>query len=135
MTEPCPVEDSKSNGFIERTTQTLQGQVRTTIAELEARLGVKIATNSPDFSCLTVHEANILNMFEVGNHGRVPYQRLRGRKMQPDLVEFGKAVDYQPLKNLDLGKAEPRWGTGIFHGIKINSGEKAIATKEGIIKV
>ena len=55
--------------------------------------------------------------------------------MQPELVEFGEAVYFQPLKHLDLGKAEPRWGPGIFLGIKINSGENVIATKESIIKV
>ena len=42
---------------------------------------------------------------------------------------------YQPLRHLELGKAEPRWGTGIFLGIKLNTGEKIIATSEGIIKV
>ena len=55
--------------------------------------------------------------------------------MQHELVEFGEAKYFQRLKHLDLGKAEPRWGTGIFLGIKINSGEKVIATKEGMIKV
>ena len=54
--------------------------------------------------------------------------------MQPELGEFGEAVYFQPLKHLDLGEAEPRWGTDIFLGININSGEKVIATKEGIVK-
>ena len=55
--------------------------------------------------------------------------------MQTDLVEFGECVFHQPLKHLELGKAEARWGTGICLGFKINSGEEIIATDEGIIKI
>ena len=135
MREVSPVGDSKSNGFIERSIQSVQSQIRTMKHALEARLGTKIATNSPTFAWMTIHAANILNIFEVGRDGRVPYQRLRGRRMQPELVEFGETIYFQPLKHLELGKAEPRWGTGVFLGVKINSGEKVIATKEGIIKV
>ena len=36
------------------------------------------------------------------------------------------------MKHLDLGKAAPRWGTGVSPVINIISSEKAIATKEGI---
>ena len=71
----------------------------------------------------------------MGKDGHVPYQRLRVRKTQPDLVEFGEYVYSQPLKHLELGKAEARWGSGIFLGIKINSGEKVAATSAGIVKV
>ena len=55
--------------------------------------------------------------------------------MKPDLVEFGECIYFHPLKHLDLGKAEPRWGSRIFLGLKLNSGEKIVATEDGIIKV
>ena len=83
MREVSPVGDSKSNGFIERSIQSVQGQIRTMRHALEARLGTKIATNSPIFAWMAIHAANIVNIFEVGKDGRVPYQRLRGRRMQP----------------------------------------------------
>ena len=67
MKEGSPVGDSKSNGFIERTIQSVQGQIRTMKAALEARLGTKVATNSPMFSWMAVHAANILNMFETSS--------------------------------------------------------------------
>lgn len=135
MREVSPVGDSKANGYVERSIQAVQGQIRTMKNALEARLGTKINTDSATFAWLVIHAANILNVFEMGKDGRTPFQRLRGRKMHPDLVEFGETIYYQPLKHLELGKAEARWDTGVFLGFKINSGEKVIATKDGIIKV
>ena len=55
--------------------------------------------------------------------------------MQPELVEYGESVMCLPLKHLDLGKAEARWIPGVFIGMKLNSGEKVVATENGIIKV
>ena len=102
---------------------------------LESRLGVKVSPTSPAFAWMVIHAATIITLCEVGKDGRVPYQRLRGRKMQPELVEFGESIFCQPLKHLDLGKAEPRWMAGIFIGMKMNSSEKLVATEGGIIKV
>ena len=55
--------------------------------------------------------------------------------MQPELVEFGERMFCQPLKHLDMGKAEARWMPGVFLGIKLGSGEKVVATENGIIKM
>ena len=79
------------------------------------------------------HAANIITMCEVGKDRRVPYQRLRGRKMQPTLVEFAESIMCLPLKHLEMGKAEPRWVPGVFLGIKMNSGEKLVATENETI--
>ena len=91
--------------------------------------------NSPAFAWMVSHAANIITMCEIGKDGRVPYQRLRGRKMQPDLVEYAESIMCLPLKHLEIGKAEPRWVPGVFLGMKMNSGEKIVATEQGIIKV
>ena len=42
---------------------------------------------------------------------------------------------YHPLRHLEMGKAELRWGTVVFLGLKLNTGEKIIATADGIIKI
>ena len=135
MHEMSPVGDSKANGFVERSIQSVQGQIRTLRSALESRIGVRVDPMSPIFAWLVIHAANLMNLCEIGRDGRVPYQRLRGRKLHPELVEFGECVFYQPLKHLDLGKAEARWHSGVFLGIKINTGERVISTADGIIKV
>ena len=62
------------------------------------------------FSWLVMHAANLINLYEVGKDGRVPYQRLRGRKLHPEMIEFGECVHYLPLNKLEIGKAKPRDG-------------------------
>ena len=72
MQENSPVGDSRSNGLVERTIQTVSGQIRTTRSAIEARLGVKVAPSSPAFAWMISHAANIITMCEVGKYGRVP---------------------------------------------------------------
>ena len=43
MSELSPVGDSKSNGSIERTIQTVEGQVRTMRCALESRINKRVA--------------------------------------------------------------------------------------------
>ena len=42
VVENSPVQSSKSNGFIDRTIQSVQGMVRTWRSSLEAKWGVKL---------------------------------------------------------------------------------------------
>ena len=95
MTEESPVKDSQSNGFIERSIQTIEGQVRTLKLALENCIGVE-------------HAGNILSLFEVVSDGRHPYQRLRGKKMKQPLVEFGESVHFLIPDRGSLRKIESK---------------------------
>ena len=53
---------------------------------------------------LIEHAGNILNIFEMHEDGKVPYQRLRGRKMHPPLIEFGEAIQFMLLDIAKQGK-------------------------------
>ena len=134
MTENSPVGSSQSNGMVERRIQSIEGQVRTLRCAFEARTNSKLPTSSCLFAWLVVHAGNILNLHEVGKDGKVPFQRLRGRRMHPELVEFGERVLYQPLTYKALGSAQPRWAEGVFVGIRMHTGEKLVATTEGVCK-
>lgn len=135
MTEHSPVGDSQSNGFIERTIQSVEGQIRTLRSATQSRLGRKLVPGSALFAWLIIHASTLINLYEVGKDGRVPYQRLRGRKLQADLLEFGECVHFQPLDHSKLGKAELRWMNGVFLGIRLSSGEKLVGNEDGVFKV
>jgi hypothetical protein len=128
MTEHSPVGSSQSNGMTERRIQTIEGQIRALRSAFEARTKAKLPTSSCLFTWMTFHAANRLNLCEVGKDGKVPFQRLRGRRMHAELVESGERVHYQPLNYKSLGSAQPRWVEGVYIGMKINTGEKLIAT-------
>ena len=78
MSELSPVGDSKSNGLIERTIQTVEGQVRTLRCAFEAKLNRKLTPRGALFSWLVIHAANLINLYEIGRDGKTPYQQLRG---------------------------------------------------------
>ena len=54
--------------------------------------------------------------------------------MHADLVGFGERVLDRPLDHTSLGSAQNRWADGVFIGIRMNTGEKLIATTEGVCK-
>ena len=80
------------------------------------------------------HAGNIINLCEVGKDGKVPFQRLRGRKMHPELVELGERILVQPLDHKSLGSAQLRWQEGVFVGIRMHTGEKIATTPGGVCK-
>ena len=135
MVEHSPVGDSKSNGLIERTIQSVEGQIRTLRGATQSRIGVKIMPGSSLFAWMTIHAANLIDMYEIGSGSRVPYQRLRGRKLQTDMLEFGECVHFQPLDHAKLGKAELRWMDGVYLGIRLTLGEKLVGNSQGVLKV
>ena len=123
MIEHSPVGDSKSNGFIERTIQSIEGQIRTLRSATQSRIGVKMVPGSALYAWMITHAANLINLYEIGPDGRVPYQRLRGCKLRTDMLEFGECVHFQPLDHAKLGKAELRWMDGVYLGLRLTSGK------------
>ena len=121
--------------FIERTIQSVEGQIRTLRNANQSRIGAKIVPGSALVASMIIHAANLINLYEVGSDGRVPYQRLRGRKLQTDMLEFGECVHFQPLDHAKLGKAELRWTDGVYLGIRLTSGEKLVGNGQGVFKV
>ena len=118
----------------ERNIQSIEGQIRTLRSAFEARTQSKLPTSSCLSAWLIVHAGNILNLCELGKDGKVTFQRLRGRRMHADRVESGERVMFQPLDHKNLGSAQPRWHDAVFVGIRMHTGEKLIATTEGVCK-
>ena len=54
--------------------------------------------------------------------------------MHPELLEFGERVMFQPLDHHHLRSAQAGWMEGVFVGIKMQTGEKLVATDEGVCK-
>lgn len=92
--EESPVQDSQSNGFIERAIQEVHGQIRTVKSALEARLGQKITSSHLGLPWLVMHSANTLNRYAIGEDGRTAYYRLKGKRLNQEVVEFGEDVWY-----------------------------------------
>lgn len=82
---------SGSNGDAERAIQSLVAQVRVSRSALEAKLYAKIPQCRPIWAWLVEYSALMLNSFEVGNDGRIAYERSKGNASTLLGFEFGEA--------------------------------------------
>ena len=67
MTGHSPVGESKSNGCIERTIQSVEGQIRTSRIATQRQLGRKLVPGSALFARMVVSASNLVSLYEMGN--------------------------------------------------------------------
>ncbi|CAK0821956.1 unnamed protein product, partial [Prorocentrum cordatum] len=64
--------------------------------------------------------------------GKTPYERLRGKPYNGEIVEFGECVYHKsPLS--EVGKADDRWHLGVWLGKSMRSDEHLIGTANGVL--
>ena len=80
--EESPVGESQSNGEIERAIHTIQCQVRTLKLGLESRCQCKIMEDHPIWPWAVMYSAMLINICLVGEDGRTPYERRKGRSLR-----------------------------------------------------
>ena len=132
--ENSPVGDSRANGAAERAVQAVQEQVRVIRHGLEQRLGQKIRSSHPIMTWIVEHAAALLSRYQVGDDGKTPYERLKGKKYGGTEVEIGEKVHHKYKKDTMNHKMESRWGEGFYLGKVWRTGEAAIGTKNGVVK-
>ena len=109
MVEHSVVEDSRSNGFIERHVQFSEGQTRTLKLDFEQRVGEILPVSHKLFNWLVEHSADIRNKFHVGQDGLTGYRRLK-RKMYKGLeFPFGEPVLFRIAGNIAGGNMQSRF--------------------------
>ena len=70
----------------------------------------------------------------MGQDGKTARQRLRGRVFKTPSVEYGICVWYLKAKSAGKDKLNTRWGSGVWLGIREESGEVFIGTEDGVVK-
>ena len=136
LAEESKVYDSQSNGVAERAVQAVEGIVRTHKLALENKLNRRIPSRHPIMTWLVEHAVDMMNKFQVGSDGRTPYERIRGKKYQGEVVEFGRRVFHMHPGKHAGGAMVERWGKGIFLGKLWNSDESIVHAEDGkIVKV
>ena len=77
----------------------------------------------------------MITRLSIGKDGRTAWERMKGKKFKGELAEFSEAVWYRKPGMKGKTKFEPRWETGIWLGIRQESGEGSGGTSEGVIKI
>ena len=86
------MEESQSNGLIERTVGLVAGQARTLKAALEHRIGVRVQPDARVLCWLVEFAAYVMNRCDIGSDGKTPTHRLHGRRDDTLVLEFGEKI-------------------------------------------
>ena len=131
--EHSKAKDSQTNGVAERAVQSVEGLVRTMKFALEKRLGVQICSSHPLMAWIVEHAAETLNRFHVGQDGRTPFERVKGKAYKGEVVEFGRVIYHRHPGKVEGGSMEPRWSEGVWLGKNARSDEHMISDETGRI--
>ncbi len=69
----------------------------------------------------------------ISMDGKTAYFRLKGKNFNRKGCKLGECVWYLKPKTKGIHKAEYRWGSGVWYGIREESGEYLIGTDKGVI--
>ena len=119
--------------MVERAVQEVEGIVRSLFLGMEERLG-KLNAKERIVMYIPEHAAYLLNRLIKRDDGKVPYERIKGKKPTNMGIEFGEKVLYKVMRGPKLEKINARWEYGIFVGVRRRrSGEVWIATRRKIL--
>ena len=132
VVEHSPVFSSKSNGFIERGVQSVQGVVRTLRSALESRWGVRLSVDHGIWTWITEYAGWLLTRFQVGSDGKTAYERVKGKPARVQGFEFGEGVLWKRKRGGGpLGKLTCMWEDGVFLGVKGGTAELIVGDRRG----
>ena len=129
--EMAPKGESQSNGRAERAVQELEEGLRTHLLDLDAKLKTEVEIGSPAVSWLVENVADIVNKQNVGEDGKTPYERIKGKKHHGEFCEFGSQVMHKVPVKPQGGLMAPRWLPGTWLGKRWNSDEHLVAMSDG----
>ena len=134
IVEESPVASSGSNGGVERAVQTVEGQIRSLKLALEGRIGREINAEAAVVTFIAEYAAYLCNRLEVGQDGKTPYERTKGKSPTVLGIEFGEKLLWRKRGGAKLDKINTKWEYGIFVGIRQKSGEIWVADQNGVHK-
>ncbi len=114
-----PVAESSSNGGIEGAVKIFKGLLRVHLAALERRIEGRFPSNHPVLTWLVEHVADVVSKYMVGVDGKTAFERLYGRPVREEGLEFGETLHWRhrPTKDMNV-VLDTRWSTGVWLGRK-----------------
>ena len=78
------------------------------------------------------HAAAKITRYQKGKDGRIPYERLKGKTYRTTNCELGERVHALRLASVGVSKWDSRWIDGVWLGVRPETGEHVIGTKEAL---
>ena len=128
-----PAYAHQSNGAVENGVKLVKGLLRVHLAALEEKIGASIPSRHPVVAWLVEHIGDLMTKYTIGKDGKTPYERLLGRKLREEALNFVELVYYR-RKQLHLGDLDGRWEEGIWAGRRWGSITNLILTPAGALE-
>jgi hypothetical protein len=112
-----PVGESQSNGGIEVAVRTVKGLLRVHLAALERKIGAKFPSGHPVLTWLVEHVSDLICKYMVGVDGKTGFERLFGRPVREEALEFGETLHWRHRATKDMNVVlDTRWSSGVWLG-------------------
>ena len=92
------VGDSNTNSEAEQAVQKIQDEMRTFKSSLDDAIKDRIDPSHPRLTGLVEHVASVDRRTSIGQDGRTPLHRTRGRHGRDVMAEFAECVHFMPLR-------------------------------------
>ena len=116
---------------MERAVREIESEMRALFLQFQERTGRKVDARERLVAFIPGYAAYVLNRLSMGDDGKVPYERAKGKKPTVLGLEFGEKVLYKMKAGAKMGKIEDRWKHGIFVGVRKRSNELWISRPDG----
>ena len=114
--QPVPGE-SQSNGMIEAGVKLFKGLLRVHLAALERKIGAQFPSKHPVVAWLTEHVGDVTTKYMVSADGKTAYERLYGKPVREEALEFGERVLYKRRAAQDMNVVlDARWLPALWLG-------------------
>jgi hypothetical protein len=111
------VGESASNGIIEGAVKTVKGVLRVHLLALERKIGATFPAGHPVLTWLVEHVSDVINKYMVGLDGKTGYERLFGRPVREEGLEFGETLHWKHRATQDMNVVlDARWSSGVWLG-------------------
>ena len=96
-----PARESESNGGVENGVKLYKGLLRVHLAAVERKVEGYLPSAHPVMAWLVEFVADILTKYLQGNDGRTGYERLFGKDIREEGLEFGEQVWWRKPRKQD----------------------------------
>jgi len=128
-----PKGESQSNGAVENGVKLIKGMIRVYKLALNRRLDGNIPTHHPVMAWLVEHAGEMLSKYMVGKDGKTGYERLFGKTVKEEIIEFGEQVWYRRRKG-ESKDLQSRWLPGTWLGKRWGSIDHLVFAKNEVVE-
>ena len=124
-----PAKESESNGAMENGVKFFKGMLRVHLMALERKINGYIPSAHPLMTWLVECVADITTKYLQSSDGKTGYQRLYGKQVHEEGLEFGEKVMCRLKRTHEMNVVlDARWKTGYWLGRTWGSISNRIAT-------